>query len=187
VKGGIAHNIIPFPKQEPPLDTPESSRECLDLAKMIDEQVSRWSGYSHHPNIRIRHGSVAKLINDDCQPLDHEPSDYFEEAGVGGTMTREEAKARTQYEHRRQILSQWALRSEIDKNTAQNEGLDEFFEIIQNFTERPGVPDEYRFAIRALRRLYVVRERLAVKIGRVSTLDIAPYAGLAARIGDDLT
>jgi hypothetical protein len=102
-------------------------------------------------------------------------------------MTREEAKARTQYEHRRQILSQWALRSEIDKNTAQNEGLDEFFEIIQNFTERPGVPDEYRFAIRALRRLYVVRERLAVKIGRVSTLDIAPYAGLAARIGDDLT
>ena len=182
----MANNVIPFPSPERPLDTPESAQECLNLAKLIDEQMDRWTSYSHHPRVRLQQGSIAKIISTDSQPLDHEPVDYFEQAGFGGTMSREDAKQRIAYERRRQVLSKWALLETIDDYPAENEGIVEFIDLIKDSAEHPGVPEEYRFAIRALRRLYIVRERLAGKIGRVSTLDISQFAQLATRIGDDL-
>jgi len=158
------------------------------LAKMIDEQVDRWGAYARRAHMPMgRHGSIAKQIHDDSQPLEHEPINYMEQAGFGGDMTREEAKLRMAYERRRQVLSKWALLETLDDRRAQNEGLVDFMDIIKNSTEHPGVPDEYRFAIRALRRLYIVREQLATKIGRVSTLDVSPYAQITVAIGEDVS
>ena len=183
----MANNVIPFPTPEQPLDTPESAQECHNLAKMIDEQLERWNAYSRHPGVRFQQGSIARIIVTDSQPLDHEPVDYFEQAGFGGAMSREEARLKTAYDRRRQTLSKWALLETLDEYPAQNQGLVDFMDMVKTSTEHSGVPEDYNFAIRALRRLYVVRERLATKIGRVSTLDISSYAQLAVRIGDDLT
>lgn len=154
---------------------------------MIDEQIARWKSYANHPGMRIKLGSIASMIQADSQPLDHEPVNYLEQAGFGGTMTREEARLRMAYETRRQALSQWALLNTLDDYSAQHEGLIEFMDAVKKSADQPGVPDEYKFAIRALKRLYIVRERLALKIGRISTLDISPYAGLTAMIGEDLS
>lgn len=182
----MAHNVIPFPTPEQPLDTPASAQECLSLAKVIDEQVDRWGAYARRASLRMGHrGSVSLQVYEDSRPLGREPINYLEQATFGGTLTLEEAKLRTAYEHRRQTLSQWALLDTLDTLRAQNEGLVELMEMVGNSMRRTGVRDEYHLAVQALRRIYIVRERLAAKIGRVSTLDILPYAQITVAMGDD--
>lgn len=178
--------IIPFPEPPPHLDLPESPNKCLKLAKKIDGQLEYWVGYSHHPSIQTRALSLAKFITEDCQPLGREPVDYSSETGFGGSMTHEEARRRTQYERRRKTLSKWVLVDVLDEIPAYNKALDGYLTTVAGFASNPGAPAEYRSATQALHRLYILREQLATRIGRVSTLDTSAFRELATKLDNDL-
>lgn len=178
--------IIPFPEPPPHLDLPESPKKCLNLAKKIDGQLDRWVGYTHHPLMRTGALSLATFIAEDCQPLGRDPIDYSSEAGFGGTMTREEAQRRTEYERRRKTLSKWVLVEVLDDIPAYNKGLDGYLKTVAGFASNPGAPEVYRSATQALSRLHILREQLATRIGRVSTLDTSAFRELATKLDNDL-
>ncbi len=180
----MSPEVLPFPKKEPTLDTPESAQECLNLAKLISEQTDVWRSRSHSPALRGR--KLAGFIAGDSQPLGREPKDYLPETGFGGTKTHDEAIFLNDYEKRRYVLSDWVARDEIDSVPVANEAYGEYFTRLDQIVENPYVPEEFRIATTALKRLYILREQLALKVGRVETFDSSAFTELFNRLTDDL-
>jgi|GEM_PF-5824277 len=185
----MSPEIIQFPDQPPSLDTPENLRECLDLAHMIGEQIGRWGARARVSTMRSRGFpyNLAKAITEDCQPLGREPIDYTAQAGFGGTMTREDAHLRTEAEQRQAILSEWVARDELDQISAHNQALVEHLDTIASFARNPYAPKEFSTAIQSVRRLFILREQLALKIGNVSTLETSDFLYVAMKLYEDLS
>lgn len=157
--------IIPFPnKGESILNTLESLQECFDLAEAIDDQVAFWRAQSRAPSMRYQ--SLAQSIADDCEPLGREPIDYRTEAAFGGSMTLGDAIARTEYEKRRAVLTEWVSNKAIDTVAAQNQRYGEYFIEAVGLGDNPSIPERFRTAALAVHRLFLVREQLALKLGR---------------------
>ncbi len=171
-------------KSEPTLNTPESLQGCLDLAAIINEQVDLWASRSRSPAMRSR--SMAHFIVEDCEPLGREPIDYMDTADFGGSRTREEAKMLTDYEKRREVLSQWAHSGTFDDTPAVNQPLEEYYRGIESFSANPYVPEEFKQAMQSLWRLYIVSEQLALKIGHDSRFDTTNFTALIVRLSEEL-
>ena len=181
----MSPEAIPFPESKPTLDTPETAQECLDLASMITDQVDLWKSRSHSPILRGR--SFARFINEDCEPLGREPIDYMGDAGFGGSRSIEEAAFLTNYEKRRVVLSEWVTNETLDTIPAHNKAFSEYFEQIATFSKNPYAPEEYQHALQSIWRLFILREQLAVKVGRVENLDISSFVVLTVRLANDLS
>ncbi len=169
---------------EPTLNTPESLQGCLDLAAIINEQVDVWGNRSRSPVMRNK--SMAHFIVEDCEPLGREPIDYTNTAGFGGSRTREEARFLTEYEKRREILSQWAHSDTLDATPVLNRPLEEYYEGIASFSSNPYVHEDFKSAMQSLWRLYTLSEQLALKIGRDSGFNTSGFTGLIVRLAEEL-
>lgn len=181
----MSPELIPFPKPEPRLDTPEDIRECFNLADQLDEQFGRWRSLAVSPAMRQRR--LADYIVEDLSPLGRDPIDYSPEATFGGTMTREDAALKTNYEKRRSVLSRWSSNEDLDDIAPYNEAAAEYFSDIEEFAKNPYAPESFRIATEKLYRLFILREQLAKKIDKVKKLDISAIIGVYVRIAEDLT
>lgn len=176
--------IIPFPERRQPFVVPEMLSERLRLADTIDEQVALWQSRSRSPAMRRR--SLAAFIAEDCQPLGREPKNYLPEATFGGSMSREEALFRTEYEKRRAELSKWTTKESIDEVAAHNEPYEEFIQQVASVCEHPSVPQHYRDALRSLHRLFILREQIALRNDQIFSLDNSAFIGIVQRIQKEL-
>jgi hypothetical protein len=178
-------DATPSSEFTPHLDIPESTQECLFLARMIEEQLKRWTDYRRADHTGTATPTIAAYIAEDSKPLDHDPIDYLSNAGFGGAMTREKAREQTEYEKRRAVLSQWAIASSFDTIPPYHAAFAEYLHFIGESAENLSTRPEYAIAAKTLYRLFIIREQLALKIGRISTLDISRFRQLATKLDND--
>jgi len=177
-------DAAPSEEPVPHFDTPESAQECLDLAKAIDGQLQRWSGYRREDFTDTPTPNLALYITEDNQPLGREPKNYMKDARKG-LIQYDTARELTDYERRRQLLSQWVVIKAVDDAPAHHVELANYLKAIEMSATNPWAREEYLKAAQELHRLFIIREQLALKIGRIATLDLSRFADVARKLDDD--
>ncbi len=177
--------IIPFPsKGESILNTLESTQECFDLAEAIDDQVSFWRSQAHAPS--MRHRSLAASIVEDCTPPEDTPQNPIATVNFGSKLTLEDAAQKNAHEERRALLVSWVQNDVVDAVKSQNEAYNDYFERVAYIGENPSVPEQFRIATQAVRRLFIVREQLTKRIGRTDQQDSDAFREVMNRLLNEI-
>lgn len=161
------HEAAPSSEPVPHLDTPETTRECLDLVKIIDEYLERWLKYRHQDYIDTDTPNLAAYIVADTEELKDKEED------------------RTLKQQHQAKLSQWALLAALDTVPAHHIPLADYMKVVEVSAKSLHKQKEYITASRRLHRLLILREQLAVEIGRASNVNVTKFEQLATRLGND--
>lgn len=178
----MSPEVIAFPNPERRIDTPETIRECLDLAELISIQVGTWGGESRHPG---RHSPTATMIAEDWT-TPYTQHDVPSSNGPFDSDAREDALEFNADQDDKKTLRAWVDTIDPDTTWSTHPLFEEHLARLRSKLESAPDPKSLHIAIDALQRLFILAERLVAKTGIPHVLDADYFLFLTAKIEQEL-